>query len=397
MRRAVPTLVAFALACIVTATATATAAAQPGATRAAFGQLRDGRQVEAVTLHGAGGIRAVILNYGATVQSVLLPDRDGKLADVIVGPGSLQPYLDNPQYFGATVGRFANRLAGGAFTLDGQTYHTPRNNDGNALHGGERGFDKVLWEIVEVSPGQSGGQSVGDAGESVTLRYVSPAGDQGYPGTMTALAIYSLKGTQLSIEYRATTDAPTIVNLSNHSYWNLAGEGSPRSAIEQLLTIRADTFLPVNAGLIPTGEFRQVNGTPFDFRAPRRIGDRVREADEQIVRGRGYDHNFVIARGVGAEPRRVARLEDPVSGRAFELWSDQPGLQFYSGNFLDGTTIGKSGRLYRQGDAVVLEPQLFPDTPNQPAFGSARLAPGAQYRSRIVYRFESGAGPRKSD
>jgi aldose 1-epimerase len=376
MRTGIKRLAAVALVCVAAA-----ARGEGGSTRSEFGTLPDGRKVEAITLQGAGGVKAVVINYGATLQSLVLPDRNGKPADVIVGPGSLQPYLDTPQYFGATVGRFANRIAGGAFKLDGKAYQTPRNNGGNALHGGERGFDKVLWDVVEVG-------AAADA--SVTLRYVSPDGDQGYPGTLTALAIYTLKGAELSIEYRATTDAPTIVNLSNHSYWNLAGEGSAQSAQEQLLTIPAEAFLPVNASLIPTGELRSVEGTVFDFRTATRIGARVREAaDEQIVRGRGYDHNFVIARRPARQPRLVAKLEDPVSGRAFELWSNQPGLQFYSGNFLDGTTIGKSGRLYRQGDAVVLEPQLFPDTPNQPAFGSARLAPGEEYRNVIVYRFST--------
>jgi aldose 1-epimerase len=352
-----------------------------GATRAEFGTLPDGRKVEAITLEGSDGVKAVVINYGATLQSVVLPDRNGKPADVIVGPAALQPFLSKPEYFGATVGRFANRIANGQFTLDGRTYQVPRNNAGNSLHGGERGFDKALWDIVEVGDG---------ADASVTLRHVSPDGDQGFPGTLTALAIYSLKGGELTIEYRATTDAPTIVNLSNHAYWNLAGEGSGRSALEQLLTIPAEAYTPVNASLIPTGEVHSVANTVFDFRKPTRIGARVREAmDEQIVRGRGYDHNFVISRRASADPRRVAKLEDPASGRAFELWSNQPGLQFYSGNFLDGTTIGKSSRLYRQGDAVVLEPQLFPDTPNQPAFGSARLAPGEQYRNLIVYRFSS--------
>jgi aldose 1-epimerase len=373
MRAVKSTLLALALVCAVPG-------AQAGpATRAPFGTLPDGRKVEAITLSGSDGIRAVVITYGATLQSVLVPGRDGKLADVIVGPGSLQPYLDNPQYFGATVGRFANRIAGGRFTLDGKAWQIPRNNNGNALHGGERGFDKVPWEIVAMGKG---------ADASVTLRCVSPHGDQGFPGTLTALAVYKLEGTELSIEYRATTDAPTIVNLSNHAYWNLAGEGSAQSALEHRLTIPAETFLPVDAGLVPTGDFRPVRGTVFDFRTATRIGLRVRDAsDEQIVRGRGYDHNFVIARDVSKEPRLMAKLEDPASGRALELWSNQPGLQFYSGNFLDGTTIGKSGRLYRQGDAVVLEPQMFPDTPNQPAFGSARLAPGEEYRNRIVYRF----------
>ena len=374
---------------LATALACATGAlAQGAASRAEFGTLPDGRKVEAITLEGSDGVKAVVINYGATLQSVVLPDRHGKLADVIVGPAVLQSYLSKPEYFGATVGRFANRIANGEFTLDGKTYRAPRNNGGNSLHGGDRGFDKVLWDIVAVGEG---------ADASVTLRYVSPDGDQGYPGTLTALAIYSLKGTELTIEYRATTDAPTIVNLSNHAYWNLAGEGAAQSALEQLLTIPAEAYTPVNAGLIPTGEVHSVANTVFDFRKATRIGARVREAlDEQIVRGRGYDHNFVISRRPSAQPRRVATLEDPASGRSFELWSNQPGLQFYSGNFLDGTTIGKSGRLYRQGDAVVLEPQLFPDTPNQPAFGSARLAPGEQYRNLIVYRFSrTGSSTRK--
>jgi aldose 1-epimerase len=374
MRITVRAILAIALVC-----ATTSSHAEDGTSRAPFGSLPDGRAVEAITLRGARGIRVVVINYGATLHSVVLPDRDGKMADVIVGPGSLQPYLDQPQYFGATVGRFANRIAGGKFTLDGKTYQTPANNGGNSLHGGERGFDKVLWDIVELGAGVD---------SSVTLRTVSPDGDQGYPGTLTALAIYTLKDSELSIEYRATTDAPTIVNLTNHAYWNLAGEGAPQSALEQRLTIAAESFTPVNEGLIPTGEVRSVERTVFDFRTATRIGARVREAaDEQIVRGRGYDHNFVIARSVGKMPRLHARLEDPMSGRMFELWSNQPGLQFYSGNFLDGTTIGKSGRLYRQGDAIVLEPQIFPDTPNQPALGSARLAPGEQYRNVIVYRF----------
>ena len=374
MRSTAKRIFAAALVCVV-----ASAAADERVTRAPFGKLPDGRTVEAFTLRGTGGRQAVVINYGATLQSVVLPDRNGKLADVIVGPASLQSYLEQPQYFGATVGRYANRIAKGAFQLDGKSYQVPRNNDGNSLHGGARGFDKVLWEVVKVGAGS-------DA--SVTLRYVSPDGDQGFPGNLTALASYSLVGSELRIEYRATTDAPTIVNLTNHAYWNLAGEGSAQSALEQRLTIAAEAYTPVDAGLIPTGELRSVARTVFDFRTATRIGARVRDAsDEQIVRGRGYDHNFVIARRVAKQPRLHAKLEDPVSGRHFELWSNQPGLQFYSGNFLDGTTIGKSGRLYRQGDAVVLEPQLFPDTPNQPALGSARLAPGEEYRNLIVYRF----------
>ena len=354
-------------------------AASPATTRAPFGTLADGRRVEAITLHGADGVSAVVINYGAALQSLVLPDRDGKPADITLGSATLEGYLSKPQYFGATVGRFANRIAKGAFALDGKAYQTPRNNNGNALHGGDRGFDKVLWEIAATGK---------EAEASVTLRYESPDGDQGYPGKLTALATYSLKGRELTIEYRATTDAPTIVNITNHSYWNLAGEGAARSALDHVLMIPAETYTPVDAGLIPTGEFRSVAGTVFDFRKPTAIGARVRDAAEaQIALGRGYDHNFVIARAVSKEPRLHARVVEPASGRGFELWSNQPGLQFYSGNFLDGTTIGKSGHLYRQGDAIALEPQIFPDTPNRKEFGSARLAPGETYRNVIIYRF----------
>jgi aldose 1-epimerase len=359
-------------------------ALSPGTTRAEFGTMPDGRVVEAITLRGAPGVSAVVITYGASLQAFVLPDRSGKGADITLGSPKIEDYVRKPEYFGATVGRFANRIAKGAFTLDGKKYQTPPNNNGNALHGGDRGFDKVLWEIVNTGEGTQA---------SVTLRYVSPDGDMGYPGKLTALATYSLQGRELTIEYRATTDAPTIVNITNHAYWNLAGEGAARGALDHLLTIPAETYTPVDTGLIPTGEFRHVAGTVFDFRKPFAISARVRDAgvEPQLILGRGYDHNFVIARTVANEPRLMARVEDPVSGRGFELWSNQPGLQFYSGNFLNGTTIGKSGRLYRQGDAIALEPQIFPDTPNQPGLGSARLAPGEHYRNLIIYRFFSDA------
>lgn len=353
--------------------------------RASFGKLADGRAVEAVTLRNAKGVRAAVMTYGAALQSLVMPDRDGKLADVTLGYSSLEGYLTKPEYFGATVGRFANRLADGKFTLDGKVYQTPRNNNGNALHGGERGFDKVLWDVVEVKRGDTA---------SVRMRYVSKDGDQGYPGTLTVFATYSLnESNELRIEYTATTDRPTIANITNHAYWNLAGEGAAVGAMGHILTIPAEHYTPVNDKLIPTGALQPVADTVFDFRTPKQIGARVREArDPQIVYGKGYDHNFMIARDVAKEPRLVARVEEPTTGRGFELLSNQPALQFYSGNFLDGTVIGKSGRLYRQGDALVLEPQLPPDVPNQPKLGSARLEPGATYRNVLVYRlFVNGA------
>ncbi len=351
--------------------------------RASFGTLPDGRPVEAITLSNTRGISATVINWGSTLQALVMPDRTGRREDVQLGYPTIDGYLAKSEYFGATVGRFANRIANGRFTLDGREYAVPVNNGVNSLHGGTAGFDKVLWDVTDVSSGGSA---------SVTMRYVSPDGDQGYPGRMTVFATYSLNAAnELTIEYSATTDAPTIVNITSHAYWNLSGEGHPGGAMRHRLTIPAAEFTPVDETLIPTGEVRPVEGTPFDFREPRGVGDRVRDArDEQIMFGKGYDHNFVVAREVSAEPRLVARLEDPVSGRAFDLLSNQPGVQFYSGNFLDGTVVGKSGRAYRQGDTIVLEPQIFPDTPNQPVLGSARLDPGETYRNVIVYRLSSG-------
>ncbi|NJC39850.1 aldose 1-epimerase [Brevundimonas alba] len=339
-----------------------------------------GEAVEAVTLTNAAGVRVRILNLGAAIQSVIVPDREGRMADVALGFSSLEECLASTAYMGVTVGRVANRVARGRFVLDGQTYEVPTNDGPNSLHGGAEGLDRRTWDIVEVRDGDEPG---------VTLRCVSPDGDQGYPGELTVTAAFSLRaGGVLAIDYTATTDRPTVVNVTSHAYWNMAGEGAPEGAMGNRLTLFADEFLPTDATAIPTGEFRSVEGTPFDFRAPTPVGLRVREAgDEQIAIGRGYDHNWVVSREPAAEPRVIAVLEDPVSGRVMELSSDQPGVQMYSGNFLDGTVAGKSGRLYRQGDAVVLEPQMFPDTPNQPAFGSIRLEPGQVYRNRIRFRF----------
>ncbi|WP_233222147.1 aldose epimerase family protein [Allosphingosinicella deserti] len=349
--------------------------------RAPFGKMPDGETVEGIMLTNGSGMQARIITYGAALQSLLVPDRHEELADVTLGYPTMEGYLAKGEFFGATVGRVANRIAGGKFTLDGKSYQTPLNDGPNALHGGTKGFDKVNWKVVEVKDG---------AAASVTLRYVSPHMDQGYPGTLTVTATYTLdENNMLGVDYRATTDRPTVVNLSNHAYWNLAGEGAPEGAMGHLLTIPADHFTPVNATLIPTGEFRPVAGTIFDFRRPKPIGERVRTNEEQILFGKGYDHNWVVARDLSREPRLLARVEEPNSGRVMHVYSNQPGIQFYSGNFLDGTIVGKSGRLYRQGDAIVLEPQMFPDAPNQPAFGSVRLNPGQTYRNSIQFRFST--------
>ena len=350
--------------------------------RKPFGQMPSGAAVEAITLANAHGLRATILTLGASVQSVKVPDRTGTLADVVLGYDTLEGYIAKPNYFGATVGRVANRIAKGQFTLNGKRYQTPVNDGANALHGGTRGFDKVVWTIVSTK---------GGARPSVTLSYVSPDGDQGYPGTLTTTATYSLDdGGNLSIDYGATTDKPTIVNLSNHTYWNLNGEGSVAGAMGLTMTIPAEAYTPTDAGAIPTGELRPVDGTPFDFRAPTAIGLRVRDGHvEQMRYGRGYDHNWVVSRTKPKAMQLMAHVEDPLSGRVMEVHSDQPGLQFYSGNFLDGTITGKAGHIYREGDAIVLEPQMFPDTPNRPAFGSVRLDPGQTYANHIVFRFSA--------
>ncbi|WCE03809.1 aldose epimerase family protein [Pseudoxanthomonas sp. JBR18] len=357
----------------------ATSAAADAQERAVLGTTPEGTKVETITLHDGHGMQATISTLGAALHALDVPDRNGKPGDVVLGDATLKATLDNPQYFGVIVGRFANRLAKGRFTLDGHAYQVPLNDGPNSLHGGKQGLDKVVWDVVEAKP------------DRATLRHVSPDGDQGFPGKLTVTATYTLEGNgTLAIEYRATTDKPTVVNLSNHTYWNLAGEGSG-SAMDQELTIHGDAYTPVDATLIPTGEITPVAGTVFDFRSPKPIGRDVRDAgkEPQLALGRGYDHNWVISKTRAAKPREVARVHDPKSGRVMSLVSDQPGLQFYSGNFLDGTTVGKSGHLYRQGDAFVLEPQLFPDTPNQASFGpaAARLDPGKTYVNRIVYRF----------
>ena len=338
-----------------------------------------GRSVEAVTLSNAHGVSVTVITLGASVQRLTVPDRDGRCADIVLGYKTAKEYVDKPQYFGATVGRFANRLALGRFTLDGKTYPLATNNGPNSLHGGLKGFDKVLWKVA----GMSGG-----ANAAVTFTYVSPDGEEGYPGTLSVSATYSLnEKNELSLEYRATSDKPTIVNISNHSYFNLQGEGGG-SVMRQLLMIPAAEYTPVTSTLIPTGEFRDVAGTDFDFRRMKPIGRDVRDGrEEQLLFGKGYDHNFVVSRAPVVAPRLMARVEDPASGRVMEILSNQAGIQFYSGNFLDGSVVGKAGRTYRQGDAFVLEPQLFPDTPNQAKFGSARLDPGAVYLNHIIYRF----------
>lgn len=350
------------------------------ATRSIFGTLPDGCEVPAVTLVNSHGVSARVIAHGAALQSLMLPGRTGEIADVTLGYATIEEYLAGSDYLGATVGRFANRLASGKCAIEGELYRLPLNDGANSLHGGTTGFDRALWELVSVASGPIG---------SATFRHVSPDGDQGYPGTLTIEATYSLdEGNRLTIDYVATTDRPTIVNITNHAYWNLAGEGAAESALGHVVTIPGDSYLPADAGSIPTGEFRPVAGTAFDFRTPRAVGDRIRDAGEEQLRfAKGYDHNWVVTRTATPDEHLMARVCHPASGRGFELWSNQPGVQFYSANFLDGSSAGKAGRSYRQGDAIVLEPQVFPDSPNQIGFPDARLVPGQTYRNVMSYRF----------
>jgi aldose 1-epimerase len=350
------------------------------ATRRPFGTFTDGRLVEAVTLASPCGVEATIIAQGATLQSLLLPDSKGDRVDVVLGHDNVARYREHRDYMGATVGRIANRVARGRLVFDGEVYTLSRNDGAHALHGGEDGLDLRLWQVDAVESGP-----VGIARFTLT----SPNGDQGLPGKLELRVTYELDATgQLTITHEAVSDRPTPVNLTHHSYWNLAGEGSAQGAMDHMLTITADHFLPVATGLIPTGERAPVEGTAFDFRRSANVGARVRDADDaQIVLGRGYDHSWIWEEGDGETLRHMATLADPLSGRAFALWSNQPALQAYSGNFLNGTVAGKSGKLYRQGDAVVLEPQRAPDCVNQPNLGSARLEPGETYRNIAQFRF----------
>ena len=369
---------------LITALCVSALAATPDAgaaqaRRAAFGALADGTRIEAVDLTSRSGIRVRIITLGARIQSLYAPDRTGKLGDIVLGFATPQQYFDDANYFGATVGRFANRIGKGRFTLDGHVYQLSVNDHGNSLHGGTRGFDKRVWKIDAVHSGPSA---------SVVMSYLSPDGEEGYPGTLRVTATYTLNDSgALRIDYGATTDKPTIVNMSGHSYFNLASSPADFSTMRDLLQINASHYTPVDDVLIPTGAIAPVAGTPLDFRKPTPIGQRIRDGrDQQIRYCHGYDMNFVLD-GRPGTLRLAARVQDPLSGRVLEVYTTAPGVQFYSGNFLSGAFVGKHGIVYRQGDAVVLEPQDFPDAPNHPNFPSATLRPGATYHNVIEYRF----------
>lgn len=365
----------------------------PTVTHAATIVRFEGKPIEEYTLTNSHGVELKAITYGGIIRSLKVPDRAGKIADVVLGFDTPQGYLNDPPppYFGAIIGRYGNRIAKGRFTLDGHTYTLATNNGPNSLHGGNRGFDKVLWH---AEPRQGGD------GASVVFTRTSPDGEEGYPGNLQVRVTYTLTDrNELVVEYHATTDKATPVNLTQHSYFNLAGEGSGDILGDQLM-INADEYTPVDDTLIPTGELAPVEGTPFDFRQPAAIGARIDADDPQIKKGPGYDHNWVLnrgerreARGAGAagtaELALAARLTDPKSGRSMEIRTTEPGLQFYSGNFLDGTIKGKDGHVYGRRTGLCLETQHFPDSPNHPNFPSTILRPGQSYDSKTVFTFSA--------
>jgi aldose 1-epimerase len=344
-----------------------------------FGTLADGRKVTLYTVTNAAGMEARIIDYGAIVVSLKVPDRDGKLRDVVLGYDDLGGYLADKAFLGTIVGRFANRIAAGKFTIDGQTHQLDLNDGPNHLHGGAQGFYRKLWRSEAVR---------GKDGPGVRLTYVSPDGEGGYPGNLTMTVTYTVtRDNALRIAYQGTTDAPTLLNATHHSYFNLSGDPT-RTILDEELTIHADQTTVVGPGLIPTGALADVAGTPLDFRKPARIGARIDAADSQLALGHGYDHNWVL-RGHGKHLREAAQLHDAHSGISLTVLTDQPGLQFYSGNFLNGTIHGKQGIAYQRRTGLCLEAQLFPDAPNHAAFPSATLRPGQRYTQTTIYRFSA--------
>jgi aldose 1-epimerase len=352
-------------------------------TRAGFGKMTDGTPVEILTLRNAHGVSVRFITYGGVITAIDTPDRTGHLDDIVLGFPDLQGYtVDSAQgglFFGAMIGRYANRIARGTFTLDKQTYHVPVTAPPNALHGGTRGFDKHVWTIDDTTAGPHSA--------SATLSLISPDGDQGFPGTLKVSVTYTLDDQdRLTLRYRATTDRPTVLNLTNHSYFNLGGEGS--GTIEnQILQINADHFTPTDPTSIPTGEIAAVDGTPLDFRRPTRIGAHLRDSDPQMMFARGYDHNWVVNGVAGARPRLGARILDPKTGRTMEVLTSQPGLQVYTSNSLDGAYAGVSHRAYRQTDAIAFEAEHYPDSPNHPSFPTTTLRPGETFDYTTIFHF----------
>jgi aldose 1-epimerase len=349
----------------------------PRIKKQAFGMTGSGEPVELYTLTNANGVEVRIMTYGGAVVSLKVPDRSGKLADVVLGHETLDGYLKRSPYFGSIIGRYGNRIGRARFSLNRKEYTLPRNNGENTLHGGDKGFDKVVWKAKEVR---------GKNGAGLSLTYLSKDGDEGFPGNLSVTVIYTLtSNNELRINYSATTDKTTVVNLTNHSYFNLAGEGD---ILQHELMIDAKRFTPVDAGLIPTGELRNVQGTPMDFTRSTAIGARIGQQEEQLTLGKGYDHNWVLNNTTG-RLALAAKVYEPRTGRVMEVITTEPGLQFYSGNFLDGSITGKGGQVYQQRYGFCLETQHFPDSPNKPRFPSTVLRPGQFYKTTTIYKFST--------
>ena len=384
-------LVLAAIACLAVVATTATAAlsavsasagrCSPTITKEPFGSV-GGQAVDRYTLKNCNKMEVKILTYGGILQEISVPDRRKDVANVTLGFDNLEDYVAMNPYFGCITGRYANRIAEGRFTLDGTTYQLAINNPPNHLHGGDVGFDKRVWDAKAIQ----GSKTVG-----LELTYTSPAGEESYPGELTTKVTYTLtKRNQIVMDYHATTDAPTIVNLTNHAYWNLEGEGEG-DIYDHVLELNAPSYTPVDETLIPTGSIDPVAGTPLDFTDPTAIGDRIRDGHPQLVIGRGYDHNWVLDRPSPDDTSRIlaARVSEPDSGRVLSIYTTEPGIQFYSGNFLDGTLVGTSGRMYRQGDGFALETQHYPDSPNHSNFPSTVLRPGEVYETQTIYQFST--------
>jgi aldose 1-epimerase len=348
-----------------------------------FGSTSSGEAVVRAVLENNLGMRVTILSYGGLLQKIELPNADGTATNVVLGYSTLEAYERGEYFFGALIGRYANRILDARIVVDGKEHILDRNDKFGTVHGGSTGFDKRVWSMEAVPSTDSC---------AVELGLLSPDGDNGFPGNLTVTVRYELlnEGNTLRMTAEARTDATTVVNLTGHSYFNLSGEGSG-TVLDHELLIEAEHFLSVDERLVPTGEFTPVEGTPFDFREPKRIGERIREGHEQLLLGQGYDHNYVLRRGSGA-PRlaRAARLSDPASGRSLEVWTTEPGLDVYTGNFLTGSVAGTSGRVYRQGDAIALEPEHFTNSPHMPEFPKVLLRPGEVYRTHTEYRFGKG-------
>jgi aldose 1-epimerase len=340
-----------------------------------FGETADGNAVHLFSLSNDHGMEVNVTNYGGIITALWVPDRWGKIDDVVLGHDTLEGYLHRSRYFGALIGRYANRISRGQFSLNGTRYSLTQNNGENHLHGGFRGFDKVVWEAREI---------IESDGVGLELSYLSQEGEEGYPGNLRVVVTYRLtEENELRLDYFATTDKETIVNLTNHSYFNLAGGGT---VLSHELTINADRFVAVREGLIPTGEIKQVKDTPMDFTHATQVGARIKVKDDQLIVAGGYDHNFVL-RTNGNRLHQAAKIHEPTTGRVLEVLTDQPGLQFYSGNFLDGTIVGKNGRAYVKYSGCCLEPQHFPDAPNQPSFPSTLLKPEERCQQTTILRF----------